>query len=64
MTDHRQALITAASALHNADNALSIAAHHTPRDRVQAEVRDVQTHIREALDAIAAVIGESAMLEA
>ena len=60
----RNALIIAASALHNADNALNIAARHTPRDTVQAEVRDVQTHIREALDAIASVIGERAMLTA
>lgn len=58
------ALISAASALHNAHNALNIAAHHTPRHRLQAEVRDVQAHIMEALDAIAAEIGEEAMLTA
>lgn len=58
------ALLAAASALHNAHNALNIAAHRTPIDRVQAEVRDVQAHIMEALDAIAAEVGEAAMLTA
>ena len=58
------AMLLAAAALHNADNALLIARRYAPRADAPATIDDVRTHIREALDAIAAEIGDEAMLRA
>lgn len=70
-----KALIAAASALHDAANALTICARMLPREApppgsgrfdttAPTIVDPVQEHIRQALDAIAAEIGEDAMLSA
>lgn len=70
-----RALIRAAAALHNAHNALGLCGYLLPTeppapgsgltDMTAATILDpVLIDIREALDAIAAEIGEKAMLEA
>lgn len=64
MTTATEALTVAASALHNAHNALMIARAWATLMQEHECIIPVQDHISEALDAIAAVIGKKAMLEA
>lgn len=60
----RRALIRAAAALHNAANALNIARDYAFPQNAPQEIDSVQDDINEALDAIAAEVGDKAMLEA
>jgi hypothetical protein len=57
-------LTHAAATLHNADNALLIARRHTPVSDRPDTVDVVRADISSALNAIAAVIGQEAMLSA
>lgn len=71
--DPHHTLIIAASALHDAQNALQLCKLALPREapkagsgitdlRAEVIVNPVQDHIQEALRAIGTVIGEEAML--